>query len=124
GSSGMRIIPTLRQSHPKVKVLMLTSHDTDEHLFGSLNLGAHGFLLKSIAHEELAEAIRRVHRGERQLSPRLVGRVLNEFELYAKEVTSRKLGLSEGHIEILRLVAEGYTNRKIASELHWSEITV
>lgn len=124
GSSGMRIIPHLKQIHPEVKVLMLTSYDTDEHLFGSLNLGAHGFLLKSVAHEELAEAIRRVHRGERQLSERLVGRVLDEFESYAKEVSRHKTGLSSSHIEILQLIAEGYTNRKIASKLHWSEITV
>lgn len=124
GSSGMRIIPTLKQVHSNVKILMLTSYDTDEHLFGSLNLGAHGFLLKGVAHEEIAEAIRRVYKGERQLSSPLVGRVLDEFETYSKRVTLHKIGLSSSHIEILQLIAEGYTNRKIASELHWSEITV
>lgn len=124
GSSGLHIIQSLKQVHPDVKILMLTSHDTDEYLFGSLSSGAHGFLLKSIAHEELPKVIRRVFRGERQLSPKLVGRVLGEFETYAKEMTRHKVGLSESQLDILRLIAEGYTNREIASKLHWSEITV
>lgn len=124
GSSGLQIIQALKQAHAEVKIVMLTSYDTDEHLFGALSSGAHGFLLKSIAHEELAEAIRRVYRGERQLSPRLVGRVLGEFESYAKEVNRHKAGLTETQIEILRLIADGSTNREIAAKLHWSEITV
>jgi len=124
GCSGLQIIQGLKQAHPEVKILVLTSHDTDEYLFGALSSGAHGFLLKSIAHEELPEVVRRVYRGERQLSPRLVGRVLGEFETYAKEVTRSKTGLSESHLQILRLIAEGRTNRDIAAKLHWSEITV
>ncbi len=125
GSSGLQIIQALRQIHPDVKIVVLTSYDTDEHLFGALSSGAHGFLLKSVAHEEVAEAIRRVYRGERELSPpKLVGRVLGEFENYAKEVNRHKAGLSDHQIEILRLIAEGATNREIATQLHWSEITV
>lgn len=124
GSSGLQIIPSLKEAHAQVKVLVLTSHDTDEHLFGALSTGAHGFLLKSIAHEELPEVIRKVYSGERQLSPRLVGRVLGEFETYAKEMTRHKTGLSDSQIDILRLIADGYTNREIATKLHWSEITV
>jgi DNA-binding NarL/FixJ family response regulator len=76
GSTGLQIIPGLKSVHEEVKILVLTSHDSDEHLFGALSTGAHGFLLKSIAHEELPKVIRRVYSGERQLSPRLVGRVL------------------------------------------------
>jgi DNA-binding NarL/FixJ family response regulator len=125
GSSGLQIIQALKQIHAEVKIVVLTSYDTDEHLFGALSSGAHAFLLKSVAHEEVAEAIRRVYRGERQLSPpKLVGRVLGEFESYAKEVSRHKAGLSDTQIEILRLIADGSTNREIAAKLHWSEITV
>jgi DNA-binding NarL/FixJ family response regulator len=124
GSSGLQIISSLKQVHPDVKILVLTSHDTDEHLFGALSSGAHGFLLKSIAHEELPKVIRRIYRGERQLSSRLVGRVLGEFETYAKEMTRHRTGLSDSQIDILSLIADGYTNREIATKLHWSEITV
>jgi DNA-binding NarL/FixJ family response regulator len=124
GSSGLQVIQALKQTHAEAKIVVLTSYDTDEHLFGALSSGAHGFLLKSIAHEEVAEAIRKVYRGERLLSPRLVGRVLGEFETYAKEVSRHKVGLTETQIEILRLIAEGSTNREIAARLHWSEITV
>ena len=124
GSTGLQIIPGLKSVHEEVKILVLTSHDSDEHLFGALSTGAHGFLLKSIAHEELPKVIRRVYNGERQLSPRLVGRVLGEFETYAKEMTRHRTGLSDSQIDILRLIADGYTNREIAAKLHWSEITV
>lgn len=124
GSSGLQIISSLKQVHPEVKILVLTSHDTDEHLFGALSSGAHGFLLKSIAHEKLPGVIRRIYRGERQLSSRLVGRVLGEFESYAKEMTRHRTGLSDSQIDILGLIADGYTNREIATKLHWSEITV
>jgi DNA-binding NarL/FixJ family response regulator len=125
GTSGLQIIQSLKQLHPEVKIVVLTSYDTDEHLFGALSSGAHGFLLKSVAHEEVAEAIRGVYRGERELNPpKLMGRVLGEFENYAKEVSRHKSGLSETQIEILRLIAEGATNREIAAKLHWSEITV
>jgi DNA-binding NarL/FixJ family response regulator len=124
GSTGLQIIPSLKSAHEAVKILVLTSHDSDEHLFSALSTGAHGFLLKSIAHEELPKVIRRVYKGERQLSPRLVGRVLGEFETYAKEMTRHRTGLSDSQIDILRLIADGYTNREIAGRLHWSEITV
>jgi DNA-binding NarL/FixJ family response regulator len=125
GSSGLQIIQALKQMHPTVKIVVLTSYDSDEHLFGALSSGAHGFVLKSVAHEEIAEVIRGVYRDERQLRPpKLVGRVLGEFETYAKEVTRHKAGLSDTQIQILRLIADGSTNREIAAKLHWSEITV
>jgi DNA-binding NarL/FixJ family response regulator len=125
GSSGLQIIQALKQMHPTVKIVVLTSYDSDEHLFGALSSGAHGFVLKSVAHEEIAEVIRGVYRDERQLRPpKLMGRVLGEFETYAREVTRHKAGLTDTQIQILRLIADGATNREIAARLHWSEITV
>jgi DNA-binding NarL/FixJ family response regulator len=123
-ASGLQLIPQLKADNPEVRVLILTSYENDEYLFGAISAGAHGFLLKSAAYEELAQAIRDVFSGRRQLSPRLVGRVLDELELYAREISRYKAGLSESHVQILRLVAEGLTNKEIAGRLHWSEITV
>ncbi|MFN8497938.1 MAG: response regulator transcription factor [Anaerolineae bacterium] len=124
GRSGLQILPFLRKAHPDIKVIVLTSYDSDEYLFGSLRSGAHAFLLKSIAHEKLADAIRQVYHGERQLTPDLVGRVLEEFEAQAQEVVRYETGLTDSELEILRLIAEGYSNREIASQEHWSEVTI
>jgi two-component system, NarL family, response regulator DevR len=122
--SGLQLIPQLQADSPELRLLILTSYENDEYLFGAISAGAHGFLLKSAAFEELAQAIRDVFSGRRQLSPRLVGRVLDELQLYAQEISRYKAGLSDNHVQILRLVAEGLTNREIAGRLHWSEITV
>jgi two-component system, NarL family, response regulator LiaR len=124
GRSGLQIIPLLRKAHANIKIIVLTSYDTDEYLFGALRSGAHAFLLKSIAHEKLADAIRQVYRGERQLTPDLVGRVLQEFESQAQEVTRYETGLTDSEVDILRLIAEGYSNREIAKQEHWSEVTI
>lgn len=124
GRSGLQVIPFLRKAHPNIKVIVLTSYDSDEYLFGALRMGAHAFLLKSIAHEKLADAIRQVYQGERHLTPDLVGRVLAEFEAQAQEVTRYETGLTESEVGILRLIAEGYSNREIARQEHWSEVTI
>jgi DNA-binding NarL/FixJ family response regulator len=124
GIGGLQCIPSLREDNDEVKILVLTSYDSDEYLFGALGAGAHGFLLKSSAYSELIDAVRDIFSGKRQLSPPLMGRVLTEFEVYAREISRYKIGLSQDHIKILRLVAEGLTNREIAGRLHWSEITV
>ncbi len=124
GRSGLQILPLLRKAHPDIKIIVLTSYDSDEYLFGALRSGAHAFLLKSIAHEKLADAIRQVYQGERQLTPDLVGRVLKEFEAQAQEVVRYETGLTDSEVEILRLIAEGYSNREIARQEHWSEVTI
>jgi two-component system NarL family response regulator len=124
GPSGLQIIDRLRTIRPEVKIIVLTSYDAEEHLFGALRAGAHGFLLKSIAHEKLGEAIRAVWSGERQLSPDVVGRVMEEFEVLSQQLTKREYSLSKSEIQILRLIADGYTNKEIAQKQHWSEVTV
>jgi DNA-binding NarL/FixJ family response regulator len=124
GPSGLWVLEQLRQRYEDVKVIILTSHDTEEHLLGALRSGAHGYLLKSIAHEKLGEAIRAVYSGERQLSPDMIGRVLEEFEALSQQLVNHEYSLSTSEVQILRLVAEGYTNKEIAEDQHWSEVTV
>ena len=102
----------------------MSRHGAWHAIVASTRSGAQAFLLKSIVHEKLADAIRQVHRGERQLTPDLVGRVLEEFEAQAQEVSRFKTGLTEIEIEILRFIAEGYSNREIARQEHWSEVTI
>lgn len=124
GKSGLSVVPQLRQAHPWLKIVILTSYDEDEYLFGALRAGAHAYLLKSVAHEKLATTIRAVYTGERTLSPDLVGRVLQEFEALAQQSSRQEHDLTNEEIKILRLIAAGRTSKEIAANLHWSEVTV
>lgn len=124
GASGMDVTRQLRQQNPQAKIIILTAYEDDEYLIGALQAGAHGYLLKSTSHEILTEAIRNAHAGRRVLSPSLVDGVLRQFESLAKESLVSQSGLSESELEILRLLAEGATNKKMAERLYWSEVTV
>ncbi|MCL5958141.1 MAG: response regulator transcription factor [Chloroflexi bacterium] len=124
GSDGIRVIRHLKQIHPEVKVIVLSTYDEDEYLFGALREGAHGYLLKNISCAELSEAIRQVNNGERLLGRSLTGRILRQFETLAKEKASRESILTGQEIAVLKAIAEGCTNREIAERQYWSEITV
>lgn len=122
--NGIETAQRLKQGWPAVKVIILSTYDDDEYLFGALRAGAEGYLLKSASPEVLADAIRQVGRGERLLSPGLVGRVLNEFRSLAQEKARVESGLTDQELAVLRLIATGATNKEIADRLYWSEVTV
>lgn len=124
GSDGVEITQQLRRACPDVKILILTAYRDEEYLLGALRAGAHGFLLKQASHETLAEAIRKVHAGERQLSPTLISRVLEEFEAMARAQIAKESELTDTELQILSHIAAGDTTKKIAEKLHWSETTV
>lgn len=124
GSSGVQVARRLKQTFSEMKVLILTTYEEDEYLFGALEAGADGYLLKTASPEELSEAIRKVNSGSRLLSPDLVGKVLKQFESVTREKVRLESGLSMQETKVLQLVAEGATNREIAERLYWSEITV
>lgn len=122
--SGLDLAHRLRQMEPKSRIIILTSYDDEGYLLKAAQAGAHGFLLKSASAEILAEAIRAVHAGERRLSPSLLSKVLHQFEQLAVHKMHQESGLTQDEIDILRLITDGATNREIAEELHFSEITV
>ncbi|MFQ6013867.1 MAG: response regulator [Anaerolineae bacterium] len=124
GPNGIEIARQLRRAQPEVKIIILTTYDDDEYLYGALQAGAHGYLLKSASHEMLASSIRSVYKGERLLSPQLVGKVLQQFEELAKEKARHESQLSDLELQVLSLIAEGATNKEIAKRLYWSEVTV
>lgn len=124
GANGIEIARQLRRQHPETRVIILTTYDDEEYLFGALQVGAHAYLLKDVSLDTLPAAIRAVHRGERLLSPLLVDNVLREFQSLATEKLRRDAGLSNEEQRILQLVAEGATNKEIAEQLFWSEVTV
>jgi len=124
GANGIEIARELRRMRPETRIIILTTYDDEEYLFGALQVGAHAYLLKDVSLDTLPAAIRAIHRGERLLSPLLVDKVLREFQNLATEKLRRDAGLSEAELAILRRIADGATNREIAQEFYWSEVTV
>ena len=124
GLSGIEAAHRLRRAHPEVKVILFTTYDDEEYLFGALRVGAHAYLLKSSSHDTLAAAIRSVYAGERLLSPPLVDKVLSRFEELARAKAQQDSGLTEQEFQILQAMEDGASNKEIADRLHWSEITV
>ncbi|MFE5487838.1 response regulator [Streptomyces sp. NPDC056527] len=107
-----------------VKVLVLTTYDTDEHIVEALRAGASGFVVKDIRPAELLAAIRTVAAGESLLSPgptaRLIAKVLATPDT---PVTGGPEGLSDRERQVLALVARGLNNSEIAEALGLSPLT-
>ena len=123
-ASGIEVARQLRRDQPSVRIIILTTYDDAEYLQQALAADVHGYLLKSASHEQLAEAIRAVQRGERLLSPPLVSKVVEQFGQMARTRSREASGLSEQELQVLREIANGATNREIAERLFWSEVTV
>jgi DNA-binding NarL/FixJ family response regulator len=108
-----------------VHVLILTTFEHDEYIFGALRAGAGGFLLKDTDPDDLLEAIRVVAAGEGLLGRGLIGRVIKEFAAQPQraEPAGELKVLSEREREVLLQIAVGLTNEEIAARLHLSPAT-
>jgi DNA-binding NarL/FixJ family response regulator len=115
---GVETITALRRTAPGVRVLVLTTFDTDRDVLPAVEAGATGYLLKDTPRDELLRAVRAAHRGEAVLSPAVAGRLMGQVRAPAAE------SLSARELEVLRLVAAGATNREAARRLFISEATV
>ncbi|MFZ6029661.1 MAG: response regulator [Chloroflexota bacterium] len=118
----------LRAAHPAMRVIVLTTFDDDEYVFEALRAGAAGYLLKDTPSEKLFEAVRAAARGESFLQPSVAAKVVAEFSRLANLSPARPEPLidplSEREREILRLIAQGASNREIAVQLVIAEGTV
>lgn len=115
GLGGVEILRLLRERDPEVRVIALTTLDQEEEIFRALEAGARGYLLKDMRREDLLVAIRAVDRGERWIAPLAASRLAER--LTRKEVSARE-------IEILVFLAQGKSNKEIASALFLSEDTI
>ncbi len=117
----------LKATHPQVRVLVLTTFDEDAAIFDGLRAGAIGYLLKDAPTDKLYEAIRAAARGESFLQPSVAARVVAEFARLSEQspvAAGLAEPLSPREIQILRLLANGATNREIANQLVLAEGTV
>ncbi|MFJ2738676.1 response regulator [Streptomyces sp. NPDC087440] len=109
----------------RVKVVILTTFDLDDYVYGALRAGATGFLVKDTEPEELVRAVRVAHRGDALISPSVTRRLIAEFAGRVKApVTSPRLNaLTAREREVMELVAAGLTNDEIAARLVLSPAT-
>jgi DNA-binding NarL/FixJ family response regulator len=123
---GRAVLEAVRKTHPEIRFLALSVSDAAEDVIGLIRAGARGYVTKTIAPEDLADAIRRVADGDAVFSPRLAGFVLDAFAARTDApVADPELDqLTNREREVLRLLARGYAYKEIAKELYISIKTV
>jgi NarL family two-component system response regulator LiaR len=119
---GLAAIREIKKADPEARILVLTSYAEDTKIFPALKAGAHGYLLKDSSPQDLLRAIRAVHCGESSLDPKVARQVINRI-VETPESQLENL-LTEREKEVLRLVAEGLSNKEIADQLVMTERTV
>jgi DNA-binding NarL/FixJ family response regulator len=125
GMTGIEATREIKAQFPGVRVLVLTAYDEDPYVFALLREGASGYLLKSADPDEFVEAVRKVHRGESVLSPEVTAKVLRQIKTGSPQAAAEQVEhLTGREIEVLRLAAQGLTNRAIGQELSISDRTV
>jgi DNA-binding NarL/FixJ family response regulator len=118
GLGGLEVTPELRKAVPATKILVLTQYDNKEYVFRFLRMGAAGYALKKGAGNDLISAIRAVQRGERFLDPSVAGAVIDGYlQKESGEGDDAYGSLTERERQVLRLIAEGHTNKGIGETL-------
>src|SRR5829696_8539499 len=115
---GVKAIARIKAEHPDTHILVLTTYDSDADILPAIESGATGYLLKDTPRKELFEAIRKSAQGKPVLTSSVAARLMERMRGPVEEA------LSTREIEVLKLVAKGARNRKIAEKLYITEATV
>jgi DNA-binding NarL/FixJ family response regulator len=130
GKDGVEGTRLIKNRYPNVKVIVLTTFDDDEYVYGALKYGASGYLLKGCSKAELKEAIHLALSGGAMINPEIATKVIRQFSEMARREdiiqVSDELAdqLNESEIKIIQAVGRGLSNREISATLYLSEGTV
>ena len=122
--TGLQAARELQRRRPELRVLILSMHENEQYLYEALSAGASGYVVKRVADRDLVEACRATVRGEPFLYPGAVTVLINDYLRRAREGEKPRDLLTPRESEVIKLVAESYTNRQIAEALVISEKTV
>jgi len=120
---GIEAISQIKNTHPQVRILALTSYSTDDKIFPAIKAGAIGYLLKDSDPQDLIRAIKQVYRGEPSLHPKVAQKVLQELSMPSDRPPTSE-PLTEREVEVLALLAKGASNQEIAEQLIIADATV
>ncbi len=121
--TGLEAIPKIKQEHPEVSILVVTSFAEDEKVFPAIKAGALGYMLKDSSPEMLIQAIYDIYRGQPSLHPTIARKLIRELN-QPPDLPLTVEPLTEREVAVLRLVARGLTNLDIAAKLTISDRTV
>jgi len=124
GMDGVETTRRVKDISPRTQIIILTSFHQDEFVFPALQAGAISYLLKDVKATELVEAVQRAARGEATLHPKIAARVIKTFSSQISIDAPPFTLLTERELEVLKLIARGYQNDKIADQLVISVGTV
>jgi len=122
--TGLQAVRELHQRKPDLSILILSMHENEQYLFEALRAGASGYVVKTVADRDLVEACRATMRGEPFLYPGVVTALVDDYLRRARNGEKPRHPLTPRETEVIKLVAESYTNRQIAEALVISEKTV
>ncbi|WP_447973683.1 response regulator [Nitrospira sp. Kam-Ns4a] len=127
--SGVEATRIIKREFPHIGVVALTMYEEQQYIFDLVRAGATGYLLKDTDSAQIVAAIRAIYRGESLIHPSVASKILAEFSLLAQKGKGKKPtwvehDLTEREITVLKLVADGKTNKEIANSLDLSEKTV
>lgn len=123
GQTGLQALEKIRLAHPGVRAIMLSMHNTEEHVIAAMRLGAVGYVLKNAAPQELELAVRTVMSGSNWLSSSISRQVVDAY-LARVRTTDHRDGLTARQMDVLKLIAEGQRTKEIAHTLGVSIKTV
>ena len=125
GTDGLEATRQITESDPDTKVIVLTTFDVDDYVYGALRAGASGFLLKDAGGDQLIDAIRIVASGDALIAPSVTKRLIADFAKRPESTEVEGLeDLTEREVEVLAEIAKGLSNAEVAATLFVSEATV
>jgi DNA-binding NarL/FixJ family response regulator len=122
--TGLQAARELQRRRPDLRILILSMHESEQYLYEALKVGASGYVVKRAADHDLVDACRAAMRGEPFLYPDAVTELINDHLRRARGGEEARDPLTPRETEVIKLVAESYTNRQIAGALVISEHTV